>query len=332
MGSKKAFIVTLILSTIGLIVMFFVAMSFGALDNTFSEALNAIRLNEVNENTEILIEIRMPRAIAAILVGMALAVSGAIMQGMTRNPLADPGLFGLTAGSNLFLSISLVAFPAMSYVGTIAACFLGAAFGAFLVLGLSMLKKGGFSPIRLVLAGAAVSSFLFALSQAIAIHFNTSKSMSMWTSGGLGGTSWEAVKWIAPFILIGTFIAILLSRQLTILSLSDEVATGLGQNTTFIKIALFIVVVMLAGSAVALVGNLVFVGLLIPHLARRLVGNDYRYVIPISALLGGIFMLLADTIARNINAPYETSLVAVVSVMALPFFIYVVKKGAAELS
>lgn len=332
MSSTKRFITTLILGSIGLIVMFVIAMSFGALDNTFSEALNALRLNEVNENTEILIEIRMPRAVAAVLVGTALSVSGAIMQGMTRNPLADPGLLGLTAGANLFLAISLVAFPAMGYIGTMASCFVGAAFGAALVLGISLLKKGGLSPIRLVLAGAAVSAFLFALAQAIAIYFNVSKNMSMWTSGGLVGVTWESVKYIAPFIIIGTIVAIFFSRQLTILSLSDEVATGLGQKTTLVKVVLFIVVVMLAGAAVALVGNLAFVGLMIPHLARKCVGNDYRYIIPVSAIFGGIFMLVADTIARNINAPLETSLIAVVSVIALPFFLYVVKKGAAELS
>ncbi|MFY0779593.1 iron ABC transporter permease [Peribacillus simplex] len=326
------FICKLMIGIAVFIGMFIISMAFGAADVTVRDVWQALTSNATGEKISIIREIRFPREVGAIFVGAALAVSGAIMQGMTRNPLADPGLLGLTAGANAGLAITLAFIPTANNLGIMTACFIGSAVGATMVFGIGAMKKGGFSPLRIVLAGAAVSAFLFAVSQGVGIYFKVSKDVSMWTAGGNIGTSWEQLRVIVPFILIGILISFLFSRQLTILSLSEEVAVGLGQKTTQIKAVLFVVIILLAGAAVALVGNMVFIGLMVPHMVRAIVGTDYRFILPMSAILGATFMLLADTIGRTINSPYETPVVAVVAMIGLPFFLLIVRKGGKAFS
>jgi iron complex transport system permease protein len=277
-------------------------------------------------------EIRLPRELAAILIGAAFAVSGAIMQGVTRNPLADPGLLGLTSGANMALALAYVLIPGISYYGIMVACFLGAALGAGLVIALGSTRRGNLSPIRIILAGAAVSAFLFGISDGISIVFKLSKDVTMWTAGGLIGTTWVQIQTIAPVILLGIAVALMLSNQVSILSLSEEVAIGLGQKLFIMKAVLFVLVIVLTGASVALVGNMAFLGLMIPHIVRKFVGQDYRHILPISALIGATFMLLADTLGRTINAPYETPVVAIVAMVGLPFFLFVVRRGGKNFS
>ncbi|SDZ80579.1 iron complex transport system permease protein [Thalassobacillus cyri] len=320
---------------IGLVVLslsFAAAIFFGAADTTARDVWLALTSNVKSESVTIIRELRLPREIAAILVGAGLSVAGAIMQGMTRNPLADPGLLGLTAGANAALAVTLAIFPSTNYLGMTIACFIGAGVGAGLVFGIGSLKRGGFSPFRIVLAGAAVSAFLFAVAEGISLYFKVSKDVSMWTAGGLVGVSWVQVQVIVPFILIGLVISFLLARQLTILSLHEEVAVGLGQKTTQIKAILFILIILLTGAAVAVVGNIAFLGLMIPHIVRPIVGKDYRAILPMSAVFGASLMLLADTVSRTINAPYETPVVAIISMMGLPFFLFIVQKGGRSFS
>lgn len=322
----------LIGAVVAFIGMFIVSMIFGAADTTFKDFWLALTSNDNGEKVLILRELRLPREIAGMLVGAAFAVSGAIMQGVTRNPLADPGLLGLTSGANMALALALVLMPGLDYFGIMIACFLGAALGAALVLVLGAVRKGSLSPIRIVLAGAAVSAFLYAISEGVSIVFKISKDVSMWTAGGLIGTTWGHLQAIGPVIVIGVLIAVFLANQVTILSLSDEVAAGLGQRLVLIKSIMFVIVILLTGASVALVGNMAFVGLMIPHIVRPIVGTDYRYVIPFSAITGGAFMLLADTLGRTINSPYETPVAAIVAIIGLPFFLFVIHRGGKALS
>lgn len=327
-----SFPLKLILGIIVFIGMFFIAMAFGAADISVKEVWFALTSSATGEAISIIRDIRLPREVAAIFVGAALAVSGAIMQGITRNPLADPGLLGLSAGAYAALAVTIAFIPSANYFLTMIACFIGAALGALLVFGIGSMKKGGLSPFRIVLAGAAVSAFLYAIAEGLGLYFNISKDISMWTAGGMVGTTWNQLQLIVPFIVIGIVVSIFLSRQLTILSLSEEVAVGLGQNIRRIKILLFIVIIILAGASVALVGNITFVGLMIPHLVRAMVGTDYRFVLPMSAIVGATFMLFADTLGRTIHAPYETPVVAIVAMLGLPFFLIIVRKGGNAIS
>ncbi|MEX3745619.1 FecCD family ABC transporter permease [Lysinibacillus xylanilyticus] len=306
-----------------------ISLCVGAANTSIQDVYEAVVGQSGGKHYTILREIRFPRIIAAIFVGSALAVAGAIMQGVTRNPLADPGLLGLTAGANAVLALTMAFIPNASYMMLIFACFVGAGIGMMIVYGIGASTKNGFSPLKLVLAGAAVSALLQAIADGTGILFQISKDVSMWTSGGLIGTTWQALI-IVPFILIGLVLAFIFSRQLTILSLNEEVAVGLGQNTTVIKGIMMFVVVVLAGSAVALVGNLAFVGLMVPHIVRAIVGTDYRFVLPMSAIIGGWFMVTADFAGRMINAPYETPVVAIISIIGLPFFLLLVRKGGRQ--
>ncbi|GGD11897.1 FecCD family ABC transporter permease [Pontibacillus salipaludis] len=329
---KLSFPIQLTVGSILCVLSFLIALRLGAADLSFKDIWMTFMTDRENEATLLLSEIRIPREVGAIVVGAALAVSGAIMQGLTKNPLADPGLLGLTSGANMALAIALALLPGANYIWITIACFIGAAIGAGLVMGIGSMKRGGFSPFRIVLAGAAVSAFLTAIGEFIGLYFHVSKDITMWTAGGLMGTSWSQLQLIIPIIVIGIFVALILSKQLTILSLNEELAVGLGQKVTFIKLALFTVVIILAGSAVALVGNMVFIGLMIPHIVRAMVGTDYRFIIPLSVLIGAAFMLVADTAGRTINAPYETPVAAIIALLGLPFFLYIVKKGGGVFS
>jgi len=307
--------------------MFVVSLVYGAADIPFRDVWKALFSREVNDRILIIREIRLPREIAAMAVGAALATAGAIMQGMTRNPLADPGLLGITAGANLALAIGFAFFPSLGYFGMTVAGAIGAALGMLLVLGLGASRRDGWSPLRLVLAGSSVSFFLYALADAIGIAFKVSKDVSMWTAGGIMGTTWRQLDVVLPVVVAGLIAAMLYARQLTVLSLSEDVAVGLGQRTALVKAVLSCVVILLAGVSVALVGNMAFIGLMVPHIARALVGTDYRRVLPMAAVAGASLLLLADTLARTIGKPYEVPTAAIIAVLGIPFFLIIARQG-----
>ncbi len=321
----------LAVSLAALVVAFAAAMLLGAKDVSIHELWLVLSGRGHDDKITMLREIRYPREVAAVLVGAALAVSGAIMQGLTRNPLADPGLLGLSAGARASLALALTVAPALNYFGIMIVCFIGAAVGMLLVLGISAIKKGGLSPVRLVLAGSAVTAFLYAVSDGAGLLFKTSKNVTMWTSAGLIGTSWGQIQALAPIIVFGLIASILLSKSLTILSLNEEAAVGLGLRTAYVKAALYTLIILLTGSAVALVGNMAFIGLMIPHIVRAMFGIDYRSIVPLSAVWGATFMLAADTLGRTLNAPYETPVVAIIATLGLPFFLLIVRKGVKSL-
>jgi iron complex transport system permease protein len=315
--------IVLIIGSLILLILMPVAIVVGAADiemKTVWEALSQYDKGILNH--QIIRDVRIPREISAALVGAAFAVAGAIMQGMTRNPLADSGLLGLNSGAALLLAICFAFFPTISFLGLMSFSFVGAGLGALLVFGISFLAKGGLSPLRLTLAGAAVSAFLRALAEGIALYANVSKELTFWSSGGVAASTWEEIKLMAPIILIALIVALFFSKQITILSFGHEVSTGLGQNTTLVKVIAIILVLLLAGTAVAAVGSIAFVGLIVPHIARFLVGMDYRWVIPGSAIMGAILLVLADIVSRTINPPFETPIGAIISLISVPFFIY----------
>jgi len=282
--------------------------------------------DEKNTQHLIVVDLRLPRVIASALVGAAFAVAGAIMQGTTRNPMADSGLMGLNAGAGFALSICFAFFPDLVYMQIILFSFLGAAFGAALVGGIASLRRGGATPMRLVLAGAAVSALLAALSQGVALYFGVAQDMMFWTAGGVAGSNWEQIRIMVPWILGALLGAIVLARSVSLLSLGEDVAKGLGLNTTVGNVLCFLIVLILAGASVSVVGAVGFVGLIIPHLARYFVGVDYRWVIPSSAVLGALLMVLADLGARTLNPPFETPIGALIGLVGVPFFLYLVHK------
>ncbi|WP_099203827.1 FecCD family ABC transporter permease [Scatolibacter rhodanostii] len=279
-----------------------------------------------NTHHLIIKDVRMPRVIASAMVGSALAVAGAVMQGTTRNPMADSGLLGLNSGAGFALSICFAFFPGVGYHQVIVASFLGAALGTVLVNGISSFSAREAKPMKLVLAGAAVSALLTALSQGIALYFGVAQNIMFWTVGGVAGVDWQQVRIMIPWIVSALMGAIVLSRSISLMSLGEDVAKGLGLNTAIIQLLCSLVVLVLAGTAVSVVGAVGFVGLLIPHLTRFLVGVDYRLIIPCSAVLGALLLVLADLGTRMLNPPFETPLGALIALVGVPFFLILARR------
>lgn len=280
-----------------------------------------------NDNTTILREIRFPRVVASALAGTALAVSGAYMQGMTKNPLASPSLFGITAGASAMLSFVLAFVPGVTYYGVLFAALGGSIFAGFLVFAISMSGRHGLSNNKTILAGAAVSTLLYAISDGIALRFSTTKQMTMWAASGLIGTTMDEIMTVLPILVVGLVLALYFAGKLTLLSLDEEIALSLGENVGRLRVIFFFLVTFLTGASVAMAGGVVFVGLVVPHLVRRIVGSDYKRIVPMTMVVGAIFMMLADTAARVVNAPYETPVTAVMALVSFPVFLYVVKRG-----
>ncbi len=317
---------------ISLILGIGVSVSFGAADIAFSTVWEAVfHFNEDLTPHNIIMELRLPRVLGGAMVGASFAVAGALMQGMTRNPMADSGLLGLNAGAGFVLALCFAFYPGLPFMYLILYSFLGAGVGAGLVFGIGSLARGGLTPVRLVLAGAAVSALLAALSEGIALHFRIGQDLAFWYAGGVAGTNWKQLGVMLPWVGGAILGAIVISRSITLLSLGEDVAVGLGQRTKWVKLVGTVIILILAGSAVAVVGAVGFVGLIIPHLTRYLVGVDYRWIIPCSAVLGSLLVMFADLAARMVHPPYETPIGALVALIGVPFFLYLARREGREL-
>lgn len=275
------------------------------------------------------LELRLPRMYGDILVGAGLAASGAILQGVTRNPLADPGLLGINAGGSFALALCMAFLSNITFGVTVLFSFIGAAAAGLVVYGL--LRAGGrkADPVRLVLAGSAVSILLSSLSQGIAIFFGIGHDLTFWTAGGTAAIRMEQIRICAPVMILGLVAAVWLSKKVSVLSLGEEAAAGLGVNVEKAQLQCLLTVMVLAGTAVALAGPIAFAGLLVPYFVRFLAGSDYGTVIPGSMIAGALFMLLADLLARTINAPAETPVGLIFAVLGVPLFIWIARKGGA---
>ncbi|ULT59840.1 iron ABC transporter permease [Neobacillus drentensis] len=302
------------------------SIAYGAADIKLATVWEAVtHYNSKLVSHQIIQEIRLPRAIGAVMVGALLAVSGAIMQGLTRNPLASPSIMGVTDGAAFAIVIVLSFFPTVTLLGLTFSSLVGAGLGVTLVFTIGAFSKGGLTPVKLALAGVAVGSMLSAISSAFALHFQVAKDMSFWYAGGLTSISWTSIKILSIAGLIGLVLAMLISRSITILSLGEEVSKGLGQNPLLIKSLGVIVVLVLTGAAVSVAGAVGFIGLVIPHISRFIIGSDYRWIIPISAVLGGLLLVMADIASKMVNAPYETPVGAITAIIGVPFFLYLAR-------
>lgn len=280
-------------------------------------------------NHTIVWDLRLPRAFVAILVGASLSVAGALMQGVTRNPLAEPGILGLMAGASFAVVFgigvlglaSAAAIPAMAALGA-----LGAAGVVFLI---SRWVPGGATPLTLTLSGAVVTAFLGALtSVAYLLRENAFESFRVWFSGSLAGRDLSLVTTAGPLLACGLVASLLLARQITALAMGEEVAQALGVRTGWLKAQLLVWVVALTAGSVALAGPLGFVGLVIPHAVRLFTGSDYRWIVPYSAITGAGYLLLVDIAARMIFRPAEISTGIVTALIGAPIFVYLIWQRA----
>ncbi|MCS4505616.1 iron ABC transporter permease [Arhodomonas aquaeolei] len=274
---------------------------------------------------------RLPRAILAMLVGASLAVSGALMQTLTRNPLASPGILGINAGAMLFVVVSAAALGAATPLTLVWAAFLGAAAAAALVYLLGRQPGAGVSPLRTVLAGVAVSALCVSFAQGLlVIDQQRFGSLLFWLAGSVSARELATVTPLLPFFLVAGLLCLLLVRQLNVLALDDEVVRALGQHTGRVRLAVGAVVITLSGASVALSGMIGFIGLIVPHLARGLFGRDHRWLLPACTLLGAALLLIADTLARVVIPPQEIPVGVMTALLGTPLFLYLAsrKRGA----
>lgn len=328
--TKTGFALSLVMMGAALLLSLLISASVGVAGGNISILIDTLfHPAESADMGRIMLEMRMPRALAACVTGAAFALAGGVMQGVTRNPLADAGLLGINAGAGFFIALAAVILPPLPSSGTMIFAFMGAALAVLLVYGIGMGKHKSGS-IRLILAGSAVSALLTALSQGISLTFGLSKSLSFWTAGSLSGITWQSLLLTAPWIVGAGLISQFLSGRLSVLALGEESAAGLGVNVWAVRLVGIGVVLILAGASVSLVGGISFLGLIVPHIARFLAGEDYRRLLPVSALLGSILLVLADIAARTIHAPFDTPVGALVSAIGVPVFLVLTyrEKGA----
>ncbi|MFJ8462235.1 FecCD family ABC transporter permease [Lysinibacillus xylanilyticus] len=325
--NTKAFYTTLLISTILLICSLFFALSFGAKSLPLSTIWEAIwQFDESNVEHQVLHSVRFPRVLASALVGAAFAVAGTLMQGVTRNPLADVGVLGINAGATFVVAISFVIFPNIPFTLLMILSFIGATCTTLFIFFLGMNAPGGLTPLKLTLAGTVIASMLHSLTAGIAIYFELSQDLAFWYAGGVAGVEWPQLIAIAPIIVTVLIAAMLLGKSLSIMAMGEEMAINLGLNTKRIRILAIIFALLLAGVSVAAVGSIAFVGLVIPHIARKFVGVDYRFVLPISALLGALLLVIADLVARTIDPPKEFAIGVIVAMIGVPFFLMIARK------
>jgi iron complex transport system permease protein len=271
--------------------------------------------------------LRVPRTFAGLLVGMALGVAGAMMQGLARNPLADPGILGVNAGAALFVVIAIHVFGVGSLLGYVWFAFAGAAVTSVAVYTLSALGREGATPVKLALAGAAVTAFMASITSAILLlDVATLDQFRFWAVGSLAGRDSRLVTQVAPFVAVGVVMALASGRILNALALGDDVARALGQKVGLARAFSAASVVLLVGAATAAAGPIGFVGLTVPHVARAITGPDYRWVLPYSAVLAPILLLGADVVGRVIARPGEVQVGIVTALVGSPFFVALVRR------
>jgi iron complex transport system permease protein len=270
---------------------------------------------------------RVPRTLLAVIVGAALAVSGAVMQGVTRNPLADPGILGVNMGASLAVVVGMTTFGLASAVGVIWVAILGAGIAAVFVYAVGSLGRGGATPLKLALAGTATTAALTSLITAVILpRADVSDRFQDWQIGGVGGGSWENLRLMGPFLLAGFVICLLSARPLNSLALGDELATGLGERVAVARGIAAFGAVVLCGAATAVTGPIMFIGLIVPHVCRLLIGLDHRWILPFAALLGASLLTVSDVVGRVVDRPQEVEVGIITALIGAPFFIYIVRR------
>jgi len=301
---------------------------FGAKNLPVSTVWDALfHFDPENVDHQIVIHSRLPRAIGALLIGAFLAVSGALMQGMTRNYLASPSIMGVSDGSAFAITICMVFMPGSnSAMEMILFSMIGSVIGVAAVFSLATLVPGGMSPVNMAVIGLITGTFLSGVSAGLASYFQISQDVSFWYNARMHLMTPELVKVAIPFGIVGLILALAISKSVTVLSLGEDISKGLGQRTVLVKVVATLAVVILTGISVALAGKIAFVGLIIPHITRFLVGIDYRRIVPAAGVLGAIFLGLSDVLSRFLNYPFETPIGVVTSLIGVPFFLYLIRK------
>lgn len=324
MISTRKKILSFVLTAVGLFVLFIFAVNTGSLKVTPSELFCGLFI-EYNPDVATIYDLRFPRIFIAMLGGAATAVSGVLLQAVMKNPLADPGIIGVSSGASLVAVIVTAFFPSLFFLTPMLA-FIGGLVAFLLVYSLSW--KGGLSPLRIILVGVAVNALCTGLMSA----FNSATGSSYTgvasiVNANITQKTWDDFQTLAVYVVIGLIASFFVTNQCNLLSLEDKTARSLGMNVTRSRIVISVIAVLLASISTAVVGAISFLGLIVPHIARLLVGSNHKVLVPYSILLGAFTLLLADTIGRTVASPYEISAAVVMSVIGGPFFIFLLRRS-----
>lgn len=312
-------------SFILLFILIFIFCVFGSVKFSVKDIIISIFNKDNDLLNTIVYDIRLPRNLIAAFVGASLSVSGILLQAVMRNPLADPGITGVSSGASVMAIIILLAFPSYSFILPILA-FVGGLVACILVFVLAW-KNGEIKPNRIILSGVAINSIFGSIISIFTIIYSDRiQSALLWLNGSLAQKTWSDFNLLSVYIAIGLILSLFCIRPANILALGEKTALSLGFNVTYLRLFISIVGVFLAGVCTSIVGIIGFVGLIIPHICRIVIGDDYRYCLPLSIALGGIIVLLADTIARTIGGTVELPVGIVMSLIGGPFFLYLLRK------
>lgn len=310
-------------------VIFFIVIVFsiaiGSVNIPIMEVFNAFTNHSSTVNRDIIVNVRLPRILTAVLVGSSLAVSGVLLQTVMRNPLADPGITGVSSGASL-AAIAIMIFAPTHYYLIPLAAFIGGLFACGLVYALAW--KNGIKPVRIILAGVAINAVLGGGTSLISI-LNSEKiqGILLWSNGSLAEKTWRDFNILLPYTALGLLLSVFLVRNANILRLGDKAAANLGVNVNKMRIIISAVAVFLASISTAVVGVIGFVGLIVPHICRLIIGSDHKYMLPFSVIVGAIVLLFADTLARTVANPIELPVGILMAVFGGPFFLYLLRKG-----
>lgn len=324
MISTRKKILSFVLTAVGLFILFIFAVNTGSLKVTPSELFSGLFI-EYDPDVATIYDLRFPRIFIAMLGGAATAVSGVLLQAVMKNPLADPGIIGVSSGASLVAVIVTAFFPSLFFLTPMLA-FIGGLIAFMLVYSLSW--NGGLSPLRIILVGVAVNALCTGLMSA----FNSATGSSYTgvasiVNANITQKTWDDFQTLAVYVVIGLIASFFVTNQCNLLSLEDKTARSLGMNVTRSRIVISVTAVLLASISTAVVGAISFLGLIVPHIARLLVGSNHKVLVPYSILLGAFTLLLADTIGRTVASPYEISAAVVMSVIGGPFFIFLLRRS-----
>jgi iron complex transport system permease protein len=301
---------------------------YGYTDTSWRTAIDSYT-NYNGSNEHIIIQtVRFPRALIASAVGASLAIAGVLMQTLTKNPLASPGIFGINAGAGFAVVVAITLFSVTDLQAFNGLAFLGAAVAAVSVYAIGSFGREGLTPMKLTLAGAAMSAMFSSFTQGLLVVDEAAlEQVLFWLAGSVQGRKLETLFSVLPYIGVGWVGAVLISGKMNILSMGEDVAKGLGLNTGLVKLAIGVIVILLAGGSVAVAGPIGFVGIVVPHITRSIIGIDHRWVIPLSGILGAILLLAADIAARYVLMPSEVPVGVMTAVIGTPFFIFIARRG-----
>ncbi|MEH6987084.1 FecCD family ABC transporter permease [Cytobacillus firmus] len=311
-----------------LLVLMSFSIVYGYTDTTWKMAIDAFT-NFDGTNEHIIIQsVRLPRALIAAAVGASLAIAGVLLQSLTKNPLAAPEIFGINAGAGFAVVITVTLFSISNLQVFTWVSFLGAAVSFIFVYIIGSIGREGLTPMKLTLAGAAMSAMFASMTQGFLVINETAlEQVLFWLAGSVSGRKLETLAAVFPYLLAGWIFSLIIAGKLNVLSMGEDVAKGLGLKTGLLKLGAGIVIVLLSGGAVAVAGPIGFLGIVIPHLTRAVVGIDHRWVIPYAGLLGGMLLLIADIASRYIIMPQEVPVGVMTAVIGTPFFVYIARRG-----